>query len=457
MSPNKITPPQKHLATYIFNETESASREDEQRLDTFDPQRNGAPSQKLGKGYRYDVVVSGESQDFERRSNPHRPVSFSGASNLRESTTKSNYVQSSTGSMRDPVDEAYRRQIGVQDTENTEEVRESIQERQQEDEEDHDNEHEGENEDENEEHYQHHHGHHHGHYQGHHYEGENEEEEEDDEPQNNSNFDHQRHYQMMYGGSLHGYPVEDHHNTSAQESALFYGNKLDQYLRSQEKTQSSFVFERPTAGYERAERIERDPNDHYFYHMDDGKRRLKVPSIRYFEDGHVSPMKQRLVEEKYKEIRDRENSVEKQAPHEEREVLAQQDQNLGLTFQKNRLAATTQALPPKQKHQTPKKGLNQTNKSLKSQKSVKSIPNKRSTKENLENVRNHGNRKDSGVNKSKERKSGTGERGRPQTSVPPRRKIEEVKIRPLSRSPHPSHANKTLKKDTHHHNEEPEK
>jgi len=60
------------------------------------------------------------------------------------------------------------------------------------------------------------------------------------------------------------------------------------------------------------------------------------------------------------------------------------------------------------------------------------------------------------VKKSKERKPGV-ERGRPHTSVPPRKKVEEVKLRPLSRSPHPSTTNKTLKKDIHHHQDEPEK
>ena len=104
-------------------------------------------TQKFGKG-RYDVIVSRESQDLiDARGNIQRPVSFSGASNpLRDSmTTKSNYIASSQASNHDPVDEAYRREIGVQDTEQTEEGRGKIEEDE-----------EGEGEEEREEHYENH-------------------------------------------------------------------------------------------------------------------------------------------------------------------------------------------------------------------------------------------------------------------------------------------------------------
>jgi len=357
----------------------------------------------------------------------HRPVSFSGASNpLRDSmTTKSNYIQSSQASNHDPVDEAYRREIGVQDTEQTEEGRERIVE-------------EGQQEDEEEEHHEN--------------EGEYEQREHE-----NSYFDHQRQYQMMYGGSLHSYPIDERQSMSGQESTtMFYGNKLDEYLRSQEKTQSSFAFERPTRGFERGERGERiEGTDHYFYHMDDEKRRLKVPSIRYFEDGHVSPLKKKIIEDKYREIRNY-SSVEKerQDPYEERErgILSHQDQNTSGSFHhQNRLALNTQPLKQKRPVGTPKKGLSSTTtKSLKTQKSVKSMTNKR---QNIENIRG----KENTMKKPKERKTG-GERGRPQTSVPPTRKTENIKLRPLTRSPHPSGTAKSVKKDTaHHHQEEPEK
>ena len=233
---------------------------------------------------------------------------------------------------------------------------------------------------------------------------------------------HNSHFDLNKYASESKYNTSDDGDHLHQEPNNFYSNKLEAYLKTQNKSTDKFRYKKEE------EKDENDPQ--YIYHLEDERRRIKVQSIRYYEDNFVSP----LVPSKSMEIKSKSSGLpmrEKSFSREERKVLGVVDRN------RDRDPAIIKSTEQSLKEIMHKGGKSFSNlshdKIERYQKDTKTDYTR--TKETLESTKRHLSPMQlKRMNERQKRSASKGERPRSQTPGSPTKKVAPVKMRPLSKA-----------------------
>jgi len=242
---------------------------------------------------------------------------------------------------------------------------------------------------------------------------------------NNSQFDLNKY------ASESRYNNDSSENNSFHKESNYYGNKLEDYLKNQNQNTEK-------RRYNHEERDENDPQ--YFYHLEDERRRLKVPSIRYYEDTYVAPLnpsKSMEFKSKSSGLQPKDRSFHR----EERNVLGVVDRNR--EREQGLIQSSEQSLKKIMDQGRSFSNLPQ-DKVDKYQRDLRTEYTR--TRETLETTKGPlspmQNRKQF-ERLERQKRSGSKERPRSHTPGSPTKKTASVKMRPLSRAP--PHKNKSQK------------
>ena len=222
--------------------------------------------------------------------------------------------------------------------------------------------------------------------------------------------------------TIHSYPKNE--DESATKESEYFVTKLDEYLD---------VYGQPKPENERRNSTSGENNNPYpyLYHLSDEKRRLKVPSIRYFEEtshpGTLSAKSSKIRSRGYDYASDDLRSSSKEI----RSALKDRDQNQ----ERENIMPFPSAEKSEKIHSSniplyPSSGSFRAISDLRTGSS-----NRLRSRDNLTSKRNNESDVKSSVISSKSKKTTSrSSKRRPQTSISQRRSIENPKVRSISRT-----------------------